>query len=74
VIAPQVGPTLSMALQSAFSTCARYRDEVTKSSNNAYDRFRGVRFFYADDAFGRDNMVGAQQAMEKLKLKPVAEV
>ena len=77
VIAPQVGPTFVYEPHNplVFNVRARYREEVTKVIQHLHSTGSdGFGFFYADDAFGRDNMVGAQQAMVKLKLKPVAEV
>jgi len=77
VFAPQVGPTFVYEPFNplVFNVRARYRDEVTKIIEHLHSTGTdGFGFLYADDAFGRDNMVGAQQAMEKLKLKPVAEV
>jgi ABC-type branched-subunit amino acid transport system substrate-binding protein len=77
VFAPQVGPTFAFEPFNplVFNVRARYRDEVAKIieylNTTGSD---GFGFLYADDAFGHDNMVGAQQAMEKLKLKPVAQV
>lgn len=77
VIAPQVGPTFVYEPINplVFNVRARYREEVAKIIEYLHTTGSdGFGFLYADDAFGRDNMVGAKEAMEKLKLKPVAEV
>lgn len=77
VVAPQVGPTFvyEPANPLVFNVRARYRDEVSAIVRHLHTLgLTSIGFFFADDAFGKDNMAGAHEAMKALGLKPAGEI